>query len=111
MRGSGRRADTARKIFSTGAAALRSTERARRASLVRLGVPALRRQVELRHAELPFEAVELGEVDRADDVHDGELARLARDDGEPVGDAAIDRDVDVDVGAVPGAIGLEKPLP
>ena len=54
-------------------------------------------ELQLRNAELPFQLVELAHVDRAHDVHDRELARLARDDRQAVGALLLDENVDVDV--------------
>ena len=47
-------------------------------------VPAmeLRWEGKTFHAEVAFQVVQLLEIDAAHDVDDGELARLARDDGE-----------------------------
>src|SRR5688572_8928801 len=68
-------------------------------------------ELELRDAELPFQLVQLAHVDRTHDVHDSELARLARDDGQSVRSLLLHQDVDVDVLLLLATAHLDQPLP
>src|SRR5262245_6347637 len=65
-------------------------------------------ELQLRDAELTFELVELAHVDRAHDVDDRELARLAGDDGEAVDALLIDEHVNVHVLLLFAAANLDQ---
>src|SRR5687768_2801127 len=78
-------------IYANGCLLLRWRHR----RLVRRGFG--RFDLELRHAELPLELVELVEIYRANDVHDRKFARFCRNDCEPERLVARNGDVDVDI--------------
>src|SRR5258706_9797166 len=52
---------------------------------------------DVRDTELPFQAGQLVDVDRADDVYDGELLWFCRDDQKACDGIAAGIDVDIDV--------------
>ena len=68
-------------------------------------------EVELRHAELTLQFVQLFKIDRPHDVHDSELPRFARYDGETYGLVFVHHDVDIDVGVRSLAVGFHQAIP
>src|SRR5437868_7520026 len=84
--------------------------RLRRVGLRRVGL--LRRfDVEVGNAELALERVQLLEVDVADDVHDREFSRFARDDAEAHGLAVVEHYEYVDIGVFLVALRLDDAAP
>src|SRR5437588_1263851 len=78
---------------------LSAIKRSRRRLFMMIVLPMLRMDFggDVRDAELPFQAGQLLQIDRADDVYDGELFRFGGDD-QKSGDAVTARlGVDVDV--------------
>src|SRR5436305_7101150 len=89
----------ARAGVAPRAKTLSATRSSRRRLVMMLVLPMLRMHLagNVRDAELPFQAGQLVEIDRADDVYDGELFRFRGNDQKPGDRVAARVGVDVDV--------------